>query len=589
MLAEAVPELFPNNATTADPTVDDDITLGYVRFSRWFNTTTGRLWTLLDNTDGAAVWQSGMDYVLAETLPANPFEGQVVIHIPTGRAVKMVYYGAQWNPEMSYGSMDIYVHSTGTDDLDEGTATGTDAFKTWQFAWDIIPKDYGGNVTLHASEETFIETLTGRNKKPTGNYTITILGTLPTADDSGTSTSGSVYSMGAAGDGAIYATLVDTSKSWGMGTLADSGTTDSTTASKLEDSTQNFLTTVKLGMVVKNTTDTTYARILEIESNTTLRLDTDIMVSGEGYEIGYGEHSNKLVIVNSEEYVIDANYDDTLHLVGVIVTTPSTDSYAIYDLSTGTTIDLSSLSGDEEAFTFDNQKAVELKYINIEEWHGNNGVYIKDFSQVSIYSCRFERSRVDSNGLAGIQVEGFSSTPHIESTVFIETGGTSWLRGIRYQQGSASIEGDNIKNIKMKGINSGVVLATAFQNFSTLGHGWVLRDQRAFGLDVVSSTRADIGSTVITGAGNKGLRSQSYALVIVRADCEISNSGSDNVSVDVHGEVSNAGANTQINFAGGYGVNTNNISFGIGVSTWSYTNNASGTYTAAAAAFAQNT
>ena len=69
------------------------------------------------------------------------------------------------------------------------------------------------------------------------------------------------------------------------GGTVDIGTTDSTTASKLVDSTQNFITTVTIGDIVKNTTDNTYAAVTAIDSDTTLSLDTDIMISGEAYEI----------------------------------------------------------------------------------------------------------------------------------------------------------------------------------------------------------------------------------------------------------------------------------------------------------------
>jgi len=63
----------------------------------------------------------------------------------------------------------------------------------------------------------------------------------------------------------------------------DTGTTDGTTADKLVDSTQNFLTTVTAGMYVINTTDGTYAEVNVVDSDTQLTLDTDIFTSGEGY------------------------------------------------------------------------------------------------------------------------------------------------------------------------------------------------------------------------------------------------------------------------------------------------------------------
>lgn len=69
--------------------------------------------------------------------------------------------------------------------------------------------------------------------------------------------------------------------------IIESGTTTSTTTSKLVDTGQNFLSTVKVGMRVKNTTDTTYTYVKAVDSNSTLTLMNDIFVSGEGYQI-YG-------------------------------------------------------------------------------------------------------------------------------------------------------------------------------------------------------------------------------------------------------------------------------------------------------------
>lgn len=42
--------------TTTNPTVNDDVSLGFIAGSEWFNKTDGVLWYCTDNTDGAAVW-----------------------------------------------------------------------------------------------------------------------------------------------------------------------------------------------------------------------------------------------------------------------------------------------------------------------------------------------------------------------------------------------------------------------------------------------------------------------------------------------------------------------------------------------------
>ncbi len=75
---------------------------------------------------------------------------------------------------------------------------------------------------------------------------------------------------------------------YGQGKV-DEGTTDGTTAYKLVDSSQNFLTTVTVGDVIHNTTDGTYARVTAIDSDTQLSLDNDIMVSGEAYVVQHSD------------------------------------------------------------------------------------------------------------------------------------------------------------------------------------------------------------------------------------------------------------------------------------------------------------
>lgn len=66
---------------------------------------------------------------------------------------------------------------------------------------------------------------------------------------------------------------------------ADSGTTDATTAGKLVQSGQNFLTTVDVGMLVYNSTDATWTYVTAVDSNTTLSVNDDIFTTGEGYTI----------------------------------------------------------------------------------------------------------------------------------------------------------------------------------------------------------------------------------------------------------------------------------------------------------------
>ena len=72
-----------------------------------------------------------------------------------------------------------------------------------------------------------------------------------------------------------------------MAFSVDSGTTTSTSANHLVQTSQNFLTTCKVGMLVYNSTDATWAYITTINSDTDLTLSADIMTSGENFTI-YG-------------------------------------------------------------------------------------------------------------------------------------------------------------------------------------------------------------------------------------------------------------------------------------------------------------
>lgn len=66
-----------------------------------------------------------------------------------------------------------------------------------------------------------------------------------------------------------------------------SGSASSTSTGKLVDSSKDFTTGVAIGDVVYNLTDSTTATVTAIDNSTTLSLSSDIMTSGENYEIRY--------------------------------------------------------------------------------------------------------------------------------------------------------------------------------------------------------------------------------------------------------------------------------------------------------------
>lgn len=75
-----------------------------------------------------------------------------------------------------------------------------------------------------------------------------------------------------------------------FGAVADSGTTNSTMANKLVETGQNFTSTIRVGMIVKNGSSYTY--ITAVDSDSTLSLNNNIMTSGQAYTIYTNKHGN---------------------------------------------------------------------------------------------------------------------------------------------------------------------------------------------------------------------------------------------------------------------------------------------------------
>jgi len=85
----------------------------------------------------------------------------------------------------------------------------------------------------------------------------------------------------------VSAEVVTVIHDGGDTTNADSGTaTGGTSGTNLEDTGQNFLTTVGVGMVVRNTTDTTYAVVTAVVDNDNLTLDASIMADTDTFTVG---------------------------------------------------------------------------------------------------------------------------------------------------------------------------------------------------------------------------------------------------------------------------------------------------------------
>lgn len=105
------------------------------------------------------------------------------------------------------------------------------------------------------------------------------------------------------------------SATFAFGVVADSGTTDGVAANKLIQSGQNFLTTVVVGQIIKNTTDTNYTYVTAVDSDTQLSINDDIMANGENYTI-------YINMYGSVTFVNETAGSENLHL-------GSTDTVAI--------------------------------------------------------------------------------------------------------------------------------------------------------------------------------------------------------------------------------------------------------------------
>jgi len=144
--------------------------------------------TLLDDLNFAKFKAIAMVCDNVATVPASPTTGQWFLHTPTGRKILMMYDGSNWIPIISIGAMTVYVDGTdGSDSIDKGGAADSGAFKTVQYAVNQIPGLVGGNVTININAETYNEDVVIRGKMPTGDYTITLQGTL-SQQASGTAT-----------------------------------------------------------------------------------------------------------------------------------------------------------------------------------------------------------------------------------------------------------------------------------------------------------------------------------------------------------------------------------------------------------------
>lgn len=120
----------------------------------------------------------------------------------------MMYDGSAWRAMMGFGTTTLYVDgSSGTDGLNYGFGTGTNAFRTIQYALNNAPsKNFGGSIYIYPSSGTYAENLSISGIDVSGGNLV-IAGSLATYS-SGTITSG------VQGSGSTQASITDSSASW---------------------------------------------------------------------------------------------------------------------------------------------------------------------------------------------------------------------------------------------------------------------------------------------------------------------------------------------------------------------------------------
>jgi hypothetical protein len=115
------------------------------------------------------------------TVPTSPtpVNGQWFRQITTGRDILFQYSSAtsKWIPIFSFGAITFYVDGTnGTDGMAYGTGTTTNAFRTVQYAIDLIPPINAGSVVINIAAGTYNEDITIQGKSYTGLYNISFFG-----------------------------------------------------------------------------------------------------------------------------------------------------------------------------------------------------------------------------------------------------------------------------------------------------------------------------------------------------------------------------------------------------------------------------
>ncbi len=400
----------------------------------------------------------------------------------------------------------------------------SNAFATMQKAVDAIPGNVNCNTSVKISGETYTGKVVIQGKAYSGNFNITVEGSM-TVLSSSTATAGSVnYSMGASGAGAIQATLVDVNAGW------------------YPNAYQNKL------LIITGGTGAGQSRIIDSH--------TDVVMKIAGFW--------ETVPDATSTYEI-RGWATKIDLSGIA---PSNPQNAI------------ELIGQQGVFL---KKLWVADWPCTTANNAYYGLYAHDFSSVNINDCFFSRTRTDAASDSSIQVESNTALGECKRLICQEVTAGSLLRHIRFQCASSPKQNNTMENSKFQGSGTPLVIAAgSFVNGygTTTLNGIVIRGARSFGIDVSSFSRFDIGGSIVTGSATYNIWVRYFGYMNLRSNSEVSGAGGDGIRLDGHSEIYNAGTGSQVNNNGGWGLNAINLSYGIFASTLSYTGNTSGTYAA---------
>lgn len=134
----------------------------------------------------------------------------------------------------------------------------------------------GNTGTVYCNNNTVVGNTTGISASSTNWIVKNCISVSNTTDWTSAFNSGSTNNIGGTASGLAF------------GATRTTGTTSGSATGKLIDATKNFTALgVRVGTVVKNTTDTTYSYVTAVDSTTQLSLNDNIMASSENYSLYY--------------------------------------------------------------------------------------------------------------------------------------------------------------------------------------------------------------------------------------------------------------------------------------------------------------